>query len=127
VEHLHLVQRQWHGAGICNYGGFVVSVEFPIAMELRRCGARFDNLDSYLKRKPVFGRSSAGMAIALPRANSTWRRHLHSGEKQRPQLAARGIKGFDKVVWQAKRWQAPRAGVGINLRQQGCEEGFPAH
>ena len=89
---------------ITNYGGIVTSLKVPDRNgKLDDIVLGFDNLDAYLKGHPYFGAiiGRYGNRIAKGRftlhgveyklAVNNGENHLHGG-----------IKGFDKVVWNAK-------------------------
>src|SRR5436190_23244449 len=101
---------------ITNFGGIITSLKVP-----DRNGKSddivlgFDNLDAYLKGHPYFGAliGRYGNRIAKGRftlhgveyklAVNNGENHLHGG-----------IKGFDKVVWEAKSRKLP-GGVAVEL------------
>lgn len=115
-------------ATITNYGGIVVSLEVP-----DRKGVPgdvvlgFDKLDGYSSDHPYFGAiigrygnriakgrfSLDGVEYVLARNNGE--NHLHGG-----------LRGFDKVVWEA-RPQQPTSGSALELRHVSSdgEEGYP--
>ena len=115
-------------AKITNYGGIVTELWVP-----DRTGAMgdivlgFDNLSDYVKNNPYFGcivgrygnRIAKGRftldGVTYTLATNNGENHLHGG-----------IKGFDKVLWQAEPVEA-KDGVGLRLRytSKDMEEGYP--
>ena len=113
---------------ITTYGGIVVSILAP-----DRTGALndvvlgFDTLAGYFQEHPFFGalvgryanRIDSGRfrlnGIDYVLAQNDGPNHLHGG-----------LKGFDKVVWQATPFEA-EDGAGLTLRYQSVagEEGYP--
>src|SRR2546425_13089836 len=100
-----------HGveAKITTYGGIVVSLKVPDRNgKLDDVVLGFENLDDYLKGHPYFGAiiGRYGNRIAKGRftlngaeyklATNNGANHLHGG-----------IKGFDKVVWNARPLRMP--------------------
>jgi aldose 1-epimerase len=117
-------------AKITTYGGIVTSLKVPDRNgKLDDVVLGFDNLDGYLKGHPYFGAiiGRYGNRIAKGRftlngveyklAVNNGENHLHGG-----------IKGFDKVVWNAKSWQTNREAVLVltYLSKDG-EEGYPGN
>ncbi|MCI0490666.1 MAG: galactose mutarotase [Blastocatellia bacterium] len=115
---------------ITNYGGTVVSLKVP-----DRNGHKadvvlgHDNLDGYMTNNPYFGSiigrygnrigkgrfSLNGQEYTLAKNNGE--NHLHGG-----------IKGFDKVVWEAKEIDdKDGAGLSLNYVSKDGEEGYPGN
>src|SRR5215471_1548694 len=115
---------------ITNYGGIITSLKVPDRNgKFEDIVLGFDNLDSYLKGDPYFGAliGRYGNRIAKGRftlngveyklAVNNGENHLHGG-----------LKGFDKVVWDAKPVKIPR-GVALQLSylSKDGEEGYPGN
>ncbi len=115
---------------ITNYGGIVTSLRVPDRNgKLDDIVLGFDNLDAYLKGHPYFGAiiGRYGNRIAKGRftlhgveyklAVNNGENHLHGG-----------IKGFDKVVWNAKpRKVANGAALELTYLNKDGEEGYPGN
>src|SRR6266446_2744691 len=115
---------------ITNYGGIVTSLKVPDRNgKLDDIVLGFDNLDAYLKGHPYFGAiiGRYGNRIAKGRftlhgveyklAVNNGENHLHGG-----------IKGFDKVVWNAKpRTVANGAALELTYLSKDGEEGYPGN
>jgi aldose 1-epimerase len=117
-------------ARVSNYGGTVVSLVVP-----DRNGAfedvvlGFDTLEEYVEKSLYFGcivgryanRIAKGRftldGVEYTLAQNDGENHLHGG-----------IKGFDKVVWQAKQFERDDA-VGLELAylSKDGEEGYPGN
>lgn len=117
-------------ATITNYGGIVISLRVP-----DRDGTMgdvvlgYDTLDDYVRRNPYFGCliGRYGNRIAAGRfsldgknyalATNNGPNHLHGG-----------VRGFDKVVWKARRVRSPR-GPALELRHfsPDGDEGYPGN
>jgi aldose 1-epimerase len=126
VELYTLTNSNGVEAAITNFGGIVVSLKVP-----DRNGKPadvvlgFDSLDGYLKGHPYFGAiigrygnriakgafRLGGVEHSLARNNGE--NHLHGG-----------IKGFDKVVWKAKR-DGQR--LELSYLSKDGEEGYPGN
>src|SRR3989454_2228759 len=130
VDIYTLTNRRGAEVKITNYGGIITSLKMP-----DRNGKRddivlgFDNLDAYLKGHPYFGAiiGRYGNRIAKGRftlhgveyklAVNNGENHLHGG-----------IKGFDKVVWNAKpRKLANGAALELTYFSKDGEEGYPGN
>jgi len=117
-------------ARICNYGGIVVSLSVPD--RLGRPGdvvLGYETLAEYEKNNPYFGclvgrygnRIAGGKFVLDGReyalATNDGPNHLHGG-----------VRGFDKVVWQARPLETP-SGPALELRYRSPdgEEGYPGN
>jgi len=121
-----------HGvtAQIMSYGGVIVSLQTP-----DRAGVvgdivlGFDTLADYQERSPFFGciagryanRIAGGKfvldGVTYPLATNNGPNHLHGG-----------LRGFDKVVWQAETTRtAGEVALHLRYRSQDGEEGYPGN
>ena len=117
-------------AKITNYGGILTSLKVPDRTgQLSDIVLGFDNLDAYLKGHPYFGAliGRYGNRIAKGRfslngveyklAVNNGANHLHGG-----------IKGFDKVVWNARPLKvANGAALVLTYQSKDGEEGYPGN
>lgn len=115
---------------ITNYGGIVTSLKVPDRTgRLGDVVLGFDNLDAYLKGHPYFGAiiGRYGNRIAKGRfklnrveyklAVNNGANHLHGG-----------IKGFDKVIWNAKPVKVTNgAALELTYLSKDGEEGYPGN
>ncbi len=113
---------------ITNYGGIIVSLKAP-----DRNGKSEDvvlglpSLDGYLKGHPYFGAivGRYGNRIANGRFTLNgveYKLAVNNG----PNSLHGGLKGFDKVVWQAREVTGPRgSGVELSYVSKDGEEGYP--
>ena len=130
VDLYTLTNSQGMRATITNYGGIVTSLWVPDHDgNLGDVVLGYDNLDDYLASSPYFGAivGRYGNRIAKGRftldgveyqlAVNNGANHLHGG-----------IKGFDKVVWDAEPY-AEQNEVGLRLRYLSVdgEEGYPGN
>lgn len=118
-------------ARVIDYGAILVSLEVPDRDgKLADIALGFDDLDSYVKRNPLFGATVGRYANRISNARFTLdgveykltanagRNHIHGGGKKR----------FDKVVWRGRTSQN-KEGVCVqftHLSKDG-EEGFPGN
>jgi len=117
-------------ARLLTYGATLVSLELPDRLgKLEDCVLGYDRLESYLKSSPYFGsivgrygnRIAKGQfvlnGIAYHLAKNNGENHLHGG-----------IKGFDKVVWNAEPVkEAGSVGVKFTYLSRDGEEGYPGN
>lgn len=118
-------------ARITNYGGIVVSLKMPDRNgKLDDIVLGFDNLDGYLKNGgfyigAIIGRYGNRIAkgrftlngVEYKLATNNGENHLHGG-----------VKGFDKVVWDAKPLRT-KSGAALELTylSRDGEEGYPGN
>jgi aldose 1-epimerase len=117
-------------ASIMTYGGIVVSLDVPDRNgKLDDIVLGYDNLGGYLTKTPYFGAivGRYGNRIANGRftlggvtyklATNDGKNHLHGG-----------LKGFDKVVWDAEPVKQDSAvGVRLSYLSKDGEEGYPGN
>ncbi|MCW5978827.1 MAG: galactose mutarotase [Bryobacteraceae bacterium] len=117
-------------ARIINYGAIVVSIKTPDRQgNLGDVTLGFDSLDGYLGEQPYFGavvgrygnRIGKGLfklgGVEYKLARNNGENHLHGG-----------IKGFDKVVWEANETSVDGApGVELRYLSKDGEEGYPGN
>ena len=118
-------------ATVIEYGAILVSLEVPDRHgTLADIALGFGDLDSYVKRNPLFGavvgryaNRIAGARFMLDGAEhrltaNAGKNHIHGG----------GNKRFDKVVWKGSAYQDD-AEVGVRLAHLSAdgEEGFPGN
>ncbi len=113
---------------LLNYGGIITSLKVPDRNgRLEDVVLGFDTLAPYLERHPYFGaligrygNRIAGGQFTLDGTTYTLAQndgpnHLHGG-----------LKGFDRVVWQAEPFEEPgRVGVVLTYTSPDGEEGYP--
>jgi len=122
-----------HGikAKITNYGGIVVSLEVPDSNgKFADVTLGYDKLDGYIKNNsPYFGAIIGRYANRIGKgkfilngveyklAVNNGENHLHGG-----------IKGFDKVVWDADEVKTgDEAGLKLTYMSKDGEEGYPGN
>lgn len=117
-------------AKITNYGGTVVSLKVPDRNgKLGDIVLGYDNLEGYLKNNPYFGsiigrygnRIAKGKftlnGVEYTLAQNNGENHLHGG-----------IKGFDKVVWNAREVLGEnKVGLELTYLSKDGEEGYPGN
>src|SRR5512135_3162092 len=89
---------------ICNYGGTVISFTAPDRNgNMADIVLGYDNLDDYIKNSPYFGClvGRYGNRIAKGKFKLDGKEYTLAVNNEANHLHG-GIKGFDKVVWNAK-------------------------
>jgi aldose 1-epimerase len=117
-------------ARIMTYGAAVVSLEVPDRNgKFDDITLGYDNLDGYVKNNPYFGVivGRYGNRIAKGRFTldgTTYKLATNNGENH----LHGGIKGFDKVVWDAESFEQKDAvGVKLTYLSKDGEEGYPGN
>lgn len=115
---------------ITNYGGIVTSLQVPDKNgQLEDVVLGFDSLDKYLEGHPYFGALVGRYGNRIAKGKFT----LNGTEYQ---LAANngenhlhgGIKGFDKVVWNAEIVKKENeVGIKLSYLSKDGEEGYPGN
>ncbi len=115
---------------ITNYGGIVTSLQVPDKNgQLEDVVLGFDSLDKYLEGHPYFGAVVGRYGNRIAKGKFT----LNGTEYQ---LAANngenhlhgGIKGFDKVVWNAEIVKKENeVGIKLSYLSKDGEEGYPGN
>ncbi len=117
-------------ARICNYGGIVVSLKVPDRKgQLGDVVLGYDDLAGYLKETPYFGALIGRYGNRIAKGKFTLNGKQYSlATNNGPNALHGGIKGFDKVVWQARPFRGP-LGQALELRylSKDGEEGYPGN
>lgn len=115
-------------ARITNYGGIVVSLTMPDRNgKFGDVVLGYDKLDDYLKNNPYFGCLVGRYANRIARGRFTLNgKEYQLAVNNPPNHLHGGLKGFDKVVWQANPL-ATKDGPALELRyvSKDGEEGYP--
>jgi len=113
-----------------NYGGIVVSLRVPDKKgNLDDIALGFDDLRGYLANTPYFGAIIGRYGNRIANGKFTLDGKEYSlARNNGPNSIHGGLKGFNKVLWQAEPFQSP-AGVGIILTytSKDGEEGYPGN
>lgn len=118
-------------ASVIDYGAILVSLRVPDRNgKFADVVLGFDNLDSYVKRNPMFGATVGRYANRIAHASFTLdgteykltanagKNHIHGGRSKR----------FDKVVWKGRTFRNnDEVGVRLRYLSQDGDEGFPGN
>lgn len=131
VSAYELTNAKGMRARVMNYGAILVSLEVPDREgKLGDIALGFDDLDSYLKRNPMFGATVGRYANRIEGAKFTLdgvehkltpnsgKNHIHGGRNKR----------FDKIMWNAHSFSSDEhAGVRFTYLSADGDEGFPGN
>ena len=118
-------------ASVIDYGAILVSLEVPDRDgKFADVALGFDDLDSYLKRNPLFGATVGRYANRIANARFTLdgteykltanagKNHIHGGRDKR----------FDKVMWEGRSFQSSEeVSVRFSYLSKDGDEGFPGN
>ena len=117
-------------AGICNYGGLVIFLKVPDRNgRMGDVALGYDQLDGYLKDTPYFGALIGRYGNRIAKGKFTLDGKEYTlAINNAPNALHGGLKGFDKVVWDAKIVANPE-GPSLRLRylSKDGEEGYPGN
>jgi aldose 1-epimerase len=115
-------------ARITNYGGIVLSLLVPDKSgKLRDIVLGYDSLSSYLEKTPYFGAIVGRYGNRIANAHFTLEGKEYTlNANDGPNTLHGGLKGFDKVVWDADE-STPGTTPSLTLTylSKDGEEGFP--
>ena len=127
VDLYTLRNRSGAEARISNYGGLVISLKVPDRNG--RFGdvvLGYDNLADYLKDSPYFGALIGRFGNRIARGKFTLDgRQYTLATNNYPNALHGGLKGFDKVVWEAKVLPTKGPGLKLEYVSKDGEEGYP--
>jgi aldose 1-epimerase len=115
---------------VMNYGGIVVSLRVPDrAGKLDDVVLGYDNFAEYLDNKPYFGAIIGRFGNRIARGEFTLDgTTYHLAKNNGPNSLHSGLKGFDKVLWDAEPFTKDQAvGVVFTYTSKDGEEGFPGN
>jgi aldose 1-epimerase len=118
-------------AKVMEYGAILVSLELPDREgKLADISLGFDDLESYVKRNPLFGAPVGRYTNRIGNASFTLdgveykltanagKNHIHGGRTKR----------FDKVMWKGREFRTDgQVGVRFSYRSSDGDEGFPGN
>jgi aldose 1-epimerase len=115
---------------ITNFGGRIVTCKVP-----DRNGRSddvvlgFDNLDGYLGKNPYFGSLVGRFANRIANGRFTLDGQTYELARNNGQNALHGgLKGFDKVVWQAREFlKDSKPALELSYLSKDGEEGYPGN
>ena len=118
-------------AGICNYGGLVIFLKVPDRNgQFGDVVLGYDNLAGYIKDSPYFGAMIGRYGNRIAKGKFTldgkeYTLAINNG----PNALHGGLKGFDKVVWEATdpgdAWRGRR--WSFSYISKDGEEGYPGN
>ncbi len=115
---------------ITNYGGIVTSIIAPDKNgNMDNVVLGYDNLEGYLKETPYFGAIVGRYANRIAKGKFTLDGTEYSlAVNNGPNHLHGGMKGFDKVIWDAEEFQSENeAGLKLNYLSVNGDEGYPGN
>jgi aldose 1-epimerase len=113
---------------VMTYGGIIVSVKTPDKNgHFADITLGFDDPASYVAKNPFFGALVGRYGNRIGNAKFTLDGKEYTLAKNNgPNALHGGLRGFDKVVWQAESFQkSPEVGVILKYTSADGEEGYP--
>jgi aldose 1-epimerase len=106
---------------VTNYGGIITALQVPDRTgKLGDITLGYDSIEGYLKSSPYFGARIGKAQFKLD--GKTYKLPANDG----PNTLHGGLKGFDKVVWQAEPFERTgERGIVFSYVSPDGEEGFP--
>jgi aldose 1-epimerase len=131
VKRFELKNARGVSAKIITYGAILTELHVPDRSgKLTNVVHGFDNLQSYLQKHPHFGATTGRVAnrIAKARFSLDGREYLLAANNG-PNHLHGGLKGFDKVLWEARPAKIDEHAVSIVLSyySRDGEEGYPGN
>jgi aldose 1-epimerase len=117
-------------ATVCNYGGLVISLKVvDRSGKFGDVTLGYDNLAGYLKDTPYFGALIGRYGNRIAKGNFSLDGNIYTLATNNGVNALHGgLKGFDKVVWQARSFQsADGASLELTYVSKDGEEGYPGN
>jgi len=115
---------------ITNYGGIITNIFVPDKNGLLGdVVLGYDNLDDYIKNNPYFGCIVGRYANRIAKGQFTIDSKTYTLAKNNgPNHLHGGIKGFDKVVWEAREIKGEDfVGLALKYLSRDGEEGYPGN
>ncbi len=115
---------------VMTYGGIIVSLRVPDQRgRLDDVVLGYDKLDGYLDKTPYFGAIIGRYGNRIANGKFTLDGKEYTLAKNNgPNALHGGIKGFDKVVWQAEPFEKKQeAGLILRYNSPDGEEGYPGN
>jgi aldose 1-epimerase len=116
---------------VMTYGGIIVSLRVPDkAGKLDDVALGFDNFEGYLQNnKPYFGAIIGRYANRIANGKFVLDGiEYHLARNNGPNSLHGGLKGFDKVLWQAAPFENNEgAGIVFSYTSKDGEEGYPGN
>ncbi len=128
VELFTLTNARGHAVRITNYGAIVTGLEVPDRDgEVADVVLGFDTLDEYLASHPYFGAVVGRLGNRLAGGKFTLDGLEYTiAQNDGPNSLHGGLKGFDKVLWQAEGRETPDGpALVLSYVSADGEEGYP--
>ncbi len=129
----HLTNNQGASVSISNYGGIVTRIMVPDRTGmLGDVALGFDDLNGYLEMSPYFGAIIGRCANRMDKGTFVIKgKEYHVAANEMPKRNTHlhgGMKGFDKVLWEARPFES-ESGPALELKYMSPdgEENYPGN
>ncbi len=114
---------------ITNYGGIITSVVVPSREgNMADVVLGYDNLAGYQAASPYFGAIVGRYGNRIAKGKFTLHDQTYTlATNNAPNHLHGGLKGFDKVVWQASPQEGEEPSLKLNYLSKDGEEGYPGN
>jgi aldose 1-epimerase len=114
-------------ARITNYGATITELHVPDRTgKLGDVVLGFDNLAQYLENQPYIGSTIGRVANRIAGGRFTLDGEVYAlARNNGPNHLHGGVRGFDKVVWEAEALEGPISGVKLSYVSPDGDEGYP--
>lgn len=130
VEIFTLINANGVKARITNYGGIVVSLHVPDRNgKMGDVALGYETLDEYIKNNPYFGCLVGRYGNRIAKGKFMLNKKEYTlAINNDPNALHGGLKGFDKVVWEAKPFKTEDGpALELNYLSKDGEEGYPGN
>jgi aldose 1-epimerase len=125
-----LHNRNGASVSICNYGGLVTSIKVPDRNgKFGDVALGYDNLADYMKNSPYFGALVGRYGNRIAKGKFTLDGNEYTlATNNGPNALHGGLKGFDKVMWQAHSVESDSSpSLELTYFSKDGEEGYPGN
>lgn len=125
-----LTHKNGISAKITNYGGIVMSLNVPDKSgQFSDIVLGFETAEEYLKPHPYFGALIGRYGNRIAKGKFTLERKEYIlAQNDGPNSLHGGLKGFDKVIWDAKPLDTPdEPALELTYLSEDGEEGYPGN
>lgn len=130
IEQYTLTNKKGMVVKVITYGGIITHIQAPDRKgQFADVVLGFDHLEGYLKEHPYFGAIAGRVANRIAKARfSLDGKDYQLAVNNGPNALHGGLKGFDKVIWQAEPSET-REGLSLKLTylSPDGEEGYPGN
>ena len=130
VHHFALSNGNGMEVGIISYGGIITSMRVPDREgNIGEVTLGFEGLLGYERAHPYFGALIGRYGNRIAKGSFTLENTTYTlAQNNGPNHLHGGLKGFDKVIWDAESFQSgEEVGVKLAYQSSDMEEGYPGN